>query len=71
MEYGQIRMPIGHGTNWEIALTQACWECSGLGVKYGRESEDKRTCDRCEGKAMLATEAGEAILQLLKEFGHG
>ncbi len=53
--------------NNEIALDKICWNCRGVNLREHNESlwEDG-VCSICKGKGYEPTDAGQAIIGLVK-----
>jgi len=54
-----IKLPI---LNNSTVLDYKCWNCVGT----GKDKESKEVCGWCKGMGYILTDAGEAILNLVK-----
>lgn len=65
----KVRIP-GHTD--EIHLDEQCWSCNPEYFHKGHntsEPDENGKCGICHGKGFVLTEAGEAILELVKRHG--
>lgn len=53
-----------------IRLDAECLKCGGTGVEEGQTGEIDVECSVCDGRRLVPTEAGQAILSLVGRY-HG
>ena len=69
----RLSVPVTQeGFNSYLTLANPCRQCDGDGWVWLPEydSAERDLCPSCDGKGLLLTAAGEAVMQLVSVFGH-
>lgn len=62
-----LPVPLGPAETQYVRLAEVCRPCSGFGTVFTPEG-DEMDCPACQGRALIATNAGLAVLELVRAF---